>query len=267
MMNGRRAASAINFLGKLTAAGLFFLSLFLSHAFAADFQIQPTSLDLGAGISSGAFSVINNGDDKFNVQVSVKQWTQDASGKDLYEETNDIVFFPKIMTVQRNEQRAIRVGWKGQPAPLEKTYRLFVEELPSLKKSDDEKSSGKITAGISIAFRYATPIFVKPVRQQENVVIEKVEMTGGIVRATIRNSGNIHIKLGTVRFSGANDAGKEIFSREVGGWYILNGVSRSYEMSIPKELCKDLVTIGIKAESENFNRDGLLKVDKEMCGL
>jgi fimbrial chaperone protein len=257
--------SALVFSLVWTIASLLFLSLSTSAAFSADYQIQPTSLELGSNVKSGSFSVINSGSDRLNVQISVMEWAQDEDGKDVYGEARDVVFFPKIMTVEPNEQRAIRIGMKGPPSLKEKTYRLFIEEIPTKKKAQDIAVSEKITAGLTIAFRYAVPIFVKPVRRQESGVIEKVEMSKGMVRAFVKNTGNVHIKLLNVTFRGKSADGKELFSREVAGWYILHGLSRPYEATVPPDLCGNLSTIEIKAEAENFNMNGTLNVYKEMC--
>jgi fimbrial chaperone protein len=244
---------------------LLFLSLSSSLAFASDYRITPTTLELSSGAKSGAFSVINKGNEKLNVAVSVMEWTQDAAGKDVYGETKDIVFFPKIMTIEPNEQRAIRIGVKGPQSQKEKTYRLFVEELPAQKKKTDEKTAGNITAGLTIAFRFATPIFVKPARPQETAVIEKVELSKGLAKATVKNTGNVHIKVLSVTFRGKAADGKELFSKEISGWYVLHGLSRPYEMTVPKELCGNLATLEVKAQTENFRMDGTLNVQKNMC--
>jgi fimbrial chaperone protein len=236
-----------------------------SRGYASNFSISPTSLELGGAVKSGVFSVINSGEDKLNCQIDVKEWSQDADGKDVYTDAADIVFFPKIMTVEPNEQRAIRIGIKGPPSLLEKTYRLFVEEIPSQKKVTDEKGAGKITAGLTIAFRYAAPIFVKPVRPQESASIEKTEMSKGVVRAIVKNTGNIHVKMLNVTFRGKGADGKELFSREVAGWYILHGLSRPYEAAVPQELCGDLATVVVTAQSENITINGILNVQKKMC--
>jgi fimbrial chaperone protein len=244
---------------------LLILFLSASPAFASNYKIDPTSLELGSNVRSGAFSVINGGNDKLNVQISVKGWTQDADGKDVYQDSRDIVFFPKIMTIDPNQQRVIRIGIKGPPSLQEKTYRLFVEEIPSQNKAANAQVTNKISAGLTIAFRYAVPIFIKPVRQQESSSIEKVEMSGGVVKAIVRNTGNIHTKLLKVTFRGKSKDGRELFSQEVGGWYILKGMSRPYEVTVPKELCGNLATIEINAQSEHFAIDGTLNVRKNMC--
>jgi fimbrial chaperone protein len=247
------------------AAVMLFLAVFISRAFAADFQIQPTTLVLGSGDKSGAFSVINSGDEKIDFQVSAKEWSQDAPGKDVYEDTKDIVFFPKIMTVDPHGQRAIRIGIKAPAALREKTYRLFVEEIPTQKKPEELKGAKKIRAGLTIAFRFAVPIFVMPLQPKEGGVIENVTMSRGAVKASVRNTGNVHIKLHSVTLHGKAADGTELFSKEFAGWYILQGLSRSYETAVPQNVCGKLAILEVKARAENLTIDGTLNVQKKMC--
>jgi len=252
----------ISFLKAVLVASLLTPVCFVQ---ASDFQIQPTALELNSNVKSGVLSVINNGNKKLNVQISVMEWTQDATGKDVYGETQDIVFFPKIMTVEPEEQRAIRIGLKGRSPLQERTYRIFIEEIPAPKKPSGEKPSEKIIAELTIAFRYAIPIFAKPVRLQERGIVEKLEMSRGAVKASIRNTGSIHIKLLKVKLRGKDTDGKELFSKEIAGWYVLQGMSRSYEAAVPREVCENLAKFEIVAEAENFNINGTLNVQKEMC--
>ena len=242
-----------------------FIFLIASPGLASDFTIMPTSLELSGSAKSGVFSVLNSGDEKLNCQVDLKEWSQDADGKDVYTEAKDMVFFPKIMTIEPKSQRAVRIGVKGPQSLKEKTYRLFVEEIPSPKKMTDEKGAGKIAAGLTIAFRYSTPIFIKPPQPKESAVIEHVEMSKGLVKARIWNTGNIHSKLLAVTFQGKGADGKELFSREVAGWYLLQGIARPYEVTVPKEVCGDLAVIEIAAKSENSTINGTLNVQKTMC--
>jgi fimbrial chaperone protein len=244
---------------------LVFIAFTPSQGFSANFSVSPTSLDLSSIAKSGAFSVINSGEDKLTCQIDVKEWAQDAEGKDVYTDTKDIVFFPKIMTVEPNEQRAVRIGIKGPLSAKEKTYRFFVEEIPSQKKEPEGKGTGKITAGLTIAFQYSMPIFVKPIRQQESGIIEKIEMSGGTARVVIRNTGNVHFKLLSVKFRGKAADGAELFSKEFTGWYVLHGLARSYAAVVPRDVCDKLSTIEIKAQAENFGISGNMNVLKTMC--
>lgn len=222
-------------------------------------------MDLGARVKSGVFSVINNGSDKIDFQVSVKEWNQDEKGKDVLVETKEIVFFPKVMSVEPNAQRAIRIGLKTPPSAKEKTYRLFVEEIPTPKKTTDENAKKNVKAGVTIAFRFSMPIFVKPLKPQESYVIDKFEMTAGTVKATVKNTGNVHLKLRAVKFSGKAADGKELFTKEVAGWYILHGLSIPYEAVVPKDLCGQLATIDLVTQTENGTVNGTMNVQKNMC--
>ena len=234
-------------------------------SFAAEFSVNPTSLELSGGAKSGVFSVVNSGSDKLNCQIEGKDWAQDANGKDMYWDTKDIVFFPKIMTVEPNEQRAIRIGFKAPPGQKEKTYRIFVEEIPTQKKAAEGTKSSKITAGLTIAFRYAMPIFVKPTRPQESGIIDTIGLSGDVVSAVVKNTGTIHLKLLKVIFRGKAIDGAELFSQDVSGWYVLQGVSRRYEANVPKDLCKKLATIEVDAQAENIVLNGKLNVQRNMC--
>ena len=243
---------------------LLLIFLMPVSVYAANFSVTPSSLDLSGGVKSGAFSVVNSGKEKLNCQLDVKEWSQDAAGKDVYTDARDVVFFPKIMTVDPNDQRSVRIGIKGPPSMNEKTYRLFVEEIPSQKKEEDQ-TTGKITAGLTIAFRYAVPIFVKPVKQQESAVFEKIDMSKSVASAVVRNTGNIHIKLLSVMFRGKASNGKELFSQEVAGWYVLHGLSRIYEAIVPNDVCKDIATMDVSAQAENLTINGTLNVQRNMC--
>ena len=246
-------------------ASLLFMAVFIAPAFAAEFQVQPTTMDLGAKVKSGVFSVVNNGNDKIDFQVSVKEWNQDEKGKDVLVDTKEIVFFPKVMSVEANSQRAIRIGLKTPSSAKEKTYRLFVQEIPTQKKTQDVDVKKNIKAGVTIAFQFSMPIFVKPLKPQEASIFDKIEMSNGTVKAVVKNTGNVHVKLRAVKFTGKAADGKELYSKEIAGWYILNGMSFPYEATIPKEVCGQLATIEVNAQTENVNIDGKLNVQKNMC--
>lgn len=122
-----------------------------------------------------------------------------------------------------------------------------------------------IQAGLTIAFRFAMPIFLEPLKPQESYAFDGIEMSKRMLKVSIKNTGNVHIKTRDVQFSGKDADGKEIFSKEVAGWYILSGVTSSYETEVPKEVCGKLVRIEISAQTENSSINGNLNVQKNMC--
>ncbi|MDI6742094.1 MAG: hypothetical protein QMD11_05070, partial [Smithella sp.] len=123
----------------------------------------------------------------------------------------------------------------------------------------------EIKAGIAIAFRFSMPIFVKPLKPQEVFVFDSIEMSKGVVKAVVKNTGNVHVKTRAIKFSGKDAEGKEVFSKEIAGWYILNGLSSSYEAEIAKDVCGKIVKVDISAQTEKGSINGNLNVQKNMC--
>ena len=111
--------------------------------------MTPIRLDLGKDAKSSVITVTNEAEEKLNVQMKAMEWSQDADGKDVYTDTSDIIFFPKIMTIEKKEDRIIRVGIKALAVLREKTYRLFVEEIPEPKKAQG--------TSVAIAIRFGVP--------------------------------------------------------------------------------------------------------------
>ncbi|MHC1697414.1 MAG: molecular chaperone [Geobacteraceae bacterium] len=225
--------------------------------FAGDWRVAPIRLELGSDARSGVISVVNEGTGKFQVQMKAFLWEQDADGKDQLTETKDLIFFPKIMVFEKPEERILRAGIKIPATTKEKTYRLFIEEIPEPKKADG--------TAIAVAIRFGVPIFVKPLKEELKGEIATLELVNGGSRVTVKNSGNVHFIITDVNFKGTDLKGRETFAKKLDGWYLLNGASRNYSAAIPKQVCEDTATLSVKISTNKFVLDRKLDVDKSMC--
>ncbi len=226
-------------------------------AFSGEFRVTPIRLDFDRGTRSGTITIFNEGKERLNVQMKAFEWTQDASGKDQYTETNDIIFFPKIMSIEKNEEKILRAGIRIPATTKEKTYRLFIEEIPEPRKAEG--------VNVAIAIRFGVPIFVKPLKEEIKGVIEKIELSRGNLNLTVRNIGNAHFIIQAIHLKGKNVKGEEVFSKELSGWYLLAGISRLHSTTIPEETCKAISKLDIEVRTDRFNLNGKLDVDQAMC--
>lgn len=254
----RLCYSRYRFLTKPVLA-LVFLSVILIPSFisAGEFRVTPIRLDFDRGTRSGTITIVNEGNERLNVQMKAFEWTQDASGKDQYIETNDIIFFPKIMTLEKKEEKILRAGIRIPATTKEKTYRLFIEEIPEPRKAEG--------VNVAIAIRFGVPIFVKPIKEEVKGLIEKIELSKGNLNIIVRNNGNSHFIIQAINLKGKNIKGEEIFSKELGGWYLLAGVSRLYSTTIPEETCKGITKLDVEVRTNRLNLNGQLDVDQAMC--
>jgi fimbrial chaperone protein len=210
---------------------------------------------------SSVITVINEADEKLNLQVKAMEWTEDAEGKDVYRDTTDIVFFPRILLIGTKEQKIIRVGIKAAPTAQEKTYRLFIEEIPQPKKEEQGER-----AQVSIAVRFGAPIFVKPLKEEVRGELSNSALGKGVFTTTVRNTGNSHFKISTITISGKNIKGEETFTAKLDGWYLLNGAARTYSTPVPMEKCTESAQLDITVTTDKqITLNGNLNVEKAQC--
>ena len=231
--------------------------IFPLAAFPGDWSVTPIRLDLGRDAKSGVINVSNDAPEKLSVQMKAKEWSQDAAGKDQYTDTEDLIFFPKIMVIDKKEGRVIRVGIKSLAAAREKTYRLFVEEIPEPKNA--------VGASVAIAIKFGVPIFVKPLKEEVKGEIGKIALLGGVLSTEVKNTGTVHFRINSVNIKGKNSNGEETIKTELNGWYLLSGASRTYTTSFPKDVCAKTAKAEIEVKTDNFSLNGKLDVDKAMC--
>jgi fimbrial chaperone protein len=226
-------------------------------AHAGEWRVTPIRLDLGRDARTGVITVANDADSKLQVQMQAFQWSQDVEGKDVYTESNDIIFFPKIMIFEKKEEKILRTGIKIPAVAKEKTYRLFIEEIPEPRKSEG--------ANVAIAIKFGVPIFVTPLKEEPKGEIEKPGMSKGAVKIIVKNSGNVHFRIESITVKGKDLKGEEKISKELSGWYLLSGASRSYTTTIPQDVCETLAKVSIEVKTDKFTLNGNLDADKTMC--
>ena len=138
-------------------SALFWFFLIPSIVCSGEFRVTPIRLDFDRGTKTGVVTIVNEGGEKLNAQMRAFEWSQTADGKDEYTETNDIIFFPRMMSLEKNEEKILRAGIKMPATTKEKTYRLFIEETSEKPLSfQDMKIFSKPMAHISDSVGYRT---------------------------------------------------------------------------------------------------------------
>jgi fimbrial chaperone protein len=241
-----------NIITILTALSLSFPAA----ALAGSFKAIPIKLFMDAKTKTAVLKIVNEGEEKVTVQLDAKKWTQDETGKDLYEETGDIIIFPKMADIQKGEERIIRVGYSGKPAAREQTYRIFAQELPVSKPGE---------MALKFALNLSIPLFIKPLKETTDWSVEVAGLSEESLKIKVKNSGNSHIVVSKFKAVGLDDAGKEAFSHDMAGWYTLPGSTRLFTLPIPYDDCLKAKTIRVEAAVERTSKEAILTVGKEMC--
>lgn len=236
----------------------FLLLLFLaSTAVAGDWRVIPIRMFLGPQIKNDSVRLINNGSEPLNLQAKATVWSQDAQGEDVYEETGDIIFFPRVLTVPPGEERLLRAGYKFPAINSEKTYRLFIEEIPST-------APGQASA-VLVAVRFGLPIFIAPPSPLKSAEIDSIGISKGVFTAEISNAGNSHLLPSKILVSGKNDGGETVFTVPLKAWYILTGNKRSFSKKLTVQECRSASSLQFDFFSDSLHLTEQIPLAKSDC--
>lgn len=230
-------AGVLGFRVAALAGGLLTLALILAspEPEAAEFSVAPIRLDLDRKTKSGVITVTNDGDTPLRIQAQAFEWTQPGAGEDKYEETGDLVFFPKLAVIEPRQSQLFRVGIRLPATEREKTYRLYIEELA------DARSETNPGVGVSISLRFGVPVFVAPAEPSAKLTVEGASVAEGRLTVRFANPGNVHSRIQTLRVT----AGDKPVA-EANGWYVLAGARREQSVEIPDEVCRSAGTLQVE---------------------
>jgi fimbrial chaperone protein len=214
---------------------------------ATTFRVSPIALSLSASSTSGLLTISNESDETLRFQLAAYRWSQGTGGEMELEPTDDVVLFPRLLTLEPRKERKIRVGAVVAFAASEKTYRVFVEELPSAEVASP--FSG--VPGVRVLTRMGIPIFLRPSKAQANGAIVNPGVEQGRLSFQVRNNGNVHLMLETVSLRGIGEGGETVIDKQIEGWYVLAGGIRQYDLVLPPEECGRVRTLRIEARTES----------------
>ena len=228
---------------------------------AATFRVSPVRLSLTASGTSGLLTLSNESSETLRFQLTAFGWGEAPGGEMELAPTEEIILFPRLLTLEAGKERKIRVGAAVPFAASEKTYRVFVEEIPSADRPNDSGS------GVRVLTRMGIPIFLRPPKPRAEGAIEKPSVEDGRLRFAIRNSGNVHLMLETVGLRGIGAAGETVLDQTVEGWYVLAGGVRQYDLPLPVEQCGRVRSLRIEARTKTGTLSELLDVRPGACRL
>lgn len=169
-------------------------------------------------------------------QVRSFRWTNVGTGALSLEPTDDLLFFPSLLTLQPGESRLIRVGARVAAGPRERTYRLILKELDSLA----ETASG---TGVRMALEISVPVFVQPRDRKVAADVPLPEIAGGTLVLRLTNTGPVHLTPQRVEVRGIDTSGRIVWTRSFKPWYLLAGESRRYSAPIDAQECQQTAQI------------------------
>jgi fimbrial chaperone protein len=226
---------------------------------AADFTVNPIRIVLTGPAQSAILTVQNTSTEALRFQLNAFAWAQDAAGGMVLTPTTEIIFFPRLLALAPGEQRIVRVGTSATAGPIERTFRIFVEELPPPSQTG--------TPGqVRVLARMGIPIFVEPRAGRAELKLTPPTQQPGRLRFELRNTGSTHAIPQSIRVRGQGPMGETVWEGEQPGWYILAGEQRVYEHPLTREECVKTTAVAVEVKTGEQTLTERLDIAAAACG-
>lgn len=231
--------------------------LWSAAALCGTFQVNPIRITLSQQNTSALLAVRNESAEKVRFQIGVFEWDQSVDGEMLLNPTEELVFYPNLLVIDPGDERNIRVGTSKAVVASEKSYRIFVEELPPAENSDHN--------GIRILTKMGVPIFIQPAKRLQQGSVEGMQLDRGEFTFEVKNAGNVHFFPRAIRVQGKTSDGDTLLERQLQPWYILSGGMRRYSIEVAQTDCPKLQNLTVEVELEGKILKETFSVPQRAC--
>jgi len=244
---------------KILTFSIFAIVLLIlpGNVLCANFSLNPVRVYFDSSNKTNMVTVTNNSDEDITVQLRAYSWEQNAKSENMYSPTKDIVFFPKIAHIKKAEKKIVRLGTRVPQGDQEKTYRLYIEEIPNSQKTEN--------TAVQIVMKVGVPVFIAPLNSEPKGMLEEVKVEKSIFYARLNNQGNIHFIIRSVNVTGVNSSGDEVYRTELGGRYLHSGNTKDFTLEIPDASCHKITALDVEVNTDKLSLRKKLNVNREMC--
>jgi len=212
------------------------------------FSVDPLLIDLTAQTTNAVLTITNPTAKDISFEIKPFAWDQvPPDGAMQLTPTTDIVIFPPLASVKAHSMQRIRVGTTLTPGPVEKPYRILIEELPGAAAPPGANQ-------VNVRTRIGVPVFIESRNPVAQGRIESVSVAGRVVSVVLANTGNTHSMVDDVVIRGMAAPDHIVFEDSLQGWYLLAGKRRTWTYTFKPAQCRPSKYV----EIEVYDNDKML---------
>lgn len=221
------------------AVGLCWFLLMAGNASAAGFSVKPTRIFL-KDVPQIAMTVANAGESEVFIQTELMAWTQQGE-KDVYTTSREVLVSPPMFKIPAGGEQTVRVRLMREGAlTQERTYRLFLQEVPQVKSDQ---------AMISTTLKMGVPIFIQPAKIDPAQYAWRATRSADGITLQVTNTTNSHIQFTGLKLS---DPDGKLLSDENVFVYVLSGQTYHWEIKLKEPWQGDKLLLQAKSDREEI---------------
>ena len=158
---------------------------------AAQLRVEPVLLELNAPAAAASLTLRNDEDAEVVVQTRVMRWSQ-ADGREMLEPTTDVVASPPTVKLSPGADYMVRVvRVSKRPVRGEESYRVIVDQLPSVRRQQ--------ARAVNLLIRHSIPVFFRHPQLSAPSVAWSLGQDGDKLVVTATNSGDERLRIAGLR--------------------------------------------------------------------
>jgi fimbrial chaperone protein len=198
------------------------------------FSIDPLLIRLDNETRNSVMTITNTSTKEIRFELKAFAWTQaPPDGAMTLTPSPDVVIFPPLVTIKPRMTQRVRIGTTAPQGPIEKSYRIMVEELPS----------GAAPAGateVAVRTRIGVPVFIAPTKATLSGRIDPIRVAKRTVSIPLVNTGTTHGMIDNVVVRGMAAPDEVVFEDSLQGWYVLAGLTRTWQYQLKSAQCRSV---------------------------
>ncbi|MDB5658752.1 MAG: molecular chaperone [Cypionkella sp.] len=204
------------------SAGLLALLTMLASgqaALAEGLRVSPVTIEVTAPGATSTLALRNDGPQAITIQARVYRWVQEG-GEERYEPTRDVVVSPPMTRLKPGAKQSVRIVRTTKTRVNgEEAYRVFVDEVPDLSRSQ--------AGTVAFVTRLRIPVFFVASGARLPEVRWSLTRDSGRAVLEAKNTGDVRLRLADVELvqgGGTVDSHKGLFG------YVLGGASMRFPL-------------------------------------
>ncbi|QNA82840.1 molecular chaperone [Sphingomonas sp. So64.6b] len=202
------------------SAVTFAIILLAVAAQAVSLRLYPVRIVLTPKAPVQTMKIQNSSAESARIQVRVFAWRQ-VGGEDVFEETRDILANPGLFEIAAQGEQIARFGLRTQPGTIEKSYRVFLEEVPGSRAVQPGE--------VRTLLRISIPIFVPAPQATGRLIWRAWPASSGKMAFAISNTGTAHIQINRLALARAD--GTKLGADDM-SVYLLPGASKQIMLNV-----------------------------------
>ncbi|MGC4089839.1 MAG: fimbria/pilus periplasmic chaperone [Polyangiaceae bacterium] len=170
--------------------------------------------------------------------------------------TQELAFFPALLELAPGETRRIRVAALNPSIATERSYRLFVNELPA---PDAERGGA-----VRVLTRLGVPVFQQPDKPHAKPLLV-VRAEHSRLYIALQNKGNSYFLARSLHVVGRARSGTASVEQDLAVWYVLAQGQRLHELPLSEQVCRELVEVTLTAKTDHGDIQSTYKMPANAC--